>query len=285
MYQAKAAGRNAIRFFDPAMTEAAELYLTTESNLRKAVAHGELEPYYQPLVRLDDGRLEAVELLARWHHPRQGLVSPAHFIPVAEEAGLVGAIGMFLLEAACVQLGHWDRKGLAVPKLAVNLSATQFRDPALAASLLEAVTRNGICASRIELEITETALAQEGEQTLETLRALVGAGFSIAVDDFGTGYSSLAYLRRFPVAKLKIDRSFVQDMTEDANNEAIVRTVISLARTLKLATVAEGVETAAQRDALRRMGCDLAQGYLFARPMAAVQFSSAYLGPAQAAGE
>jgi diguanylate cyclase (GGDEF)-like protein len=283
MYQAKAAGRNAVRFFDPAMAVAAQLYLTTESNLRNAVVRGELEPYYQPLVRLDDGRLEALELLARWHHPQQGVVSPSQFIPVAEEAGLVASIGLFLLDAACMQLGHWDRNGLSVPRLAVNLSATQFRDPALAASLLEAVRRTGIAPSRIELEITEGALAQEGEQTLETLRALVAAGFSIAVDDFGTGYSSLAYLRRFPVAKLKIDRSFIQHMTEEPNDEAIVRTVIALARTLKLTTVAEGVETEAQRDALRRMGCDLAQGYLFGRPMTAAQFVRASLGLSTAA--
>jgi EAL domain-containing protein (putative c-di-GMP-specific phosphodiesterase class I) len=139
------------------------------------------------------------------------------------------------------------------------------------------IARNGIDASRIELEITETALAQEGEQTLATLRALVDAGFSIAVDDFGTGYSSLAYLRRFPVATLKIDRTFIQDMTQDASNEAIVRAVITLARTLKLATVAEGVETAAQRDALRRIGCDLAQGYLFAKPMTGAQLGAEFL--------
>jgi len=283
MYQAKATGRNTVCFFDPSMTQATERYLKTESSLRRAIDRGEFEPYYQPVVSLEDGSLVGLELLLRWRHPELGLVMPANFIPIAEESGLVAQIGTIVLESACQQLRAWHNNGLTVPKLAINLSAVQFRERPLIESIMQVMAKQKISPSQIELEITETALMQDGEKTLATLQCLADAGFSLAVDDFGTGYSSLAYLKRFPVSKLKIDRSFILDMTKDPDDEAIVQTIISLAKTLRLSTTAEGVETVPQRDALRRFGCDFAQGYLFARPMPAAQLEIAFLGQYRAA--
>ncbi len=283
MYQAKATGRNTVCFFDPSMTQATERYLKTESSLRRAIDRGEFEPHYQPVVSLEDGSLVGLELLLRWRHPELGLVMPANFIPIAEESGLVAQIGTIVLEAACQQLRAWHNSGLVVPKLAINLSAVQFRERPLIESIMQVMAEQQISPSQIELEITETALMQDGERTLVTLQWLADAGFSLAVDDFGTGYSSLAYLKRFPVSKLKIDRSFILDMTKDPDNEAIVQTIITLGKTLRLSTTAEGVETVAQRNALRRFGCDYAQGYLYARPMPAPQLEIMFLGKQRAA--
>jgi EAL domain-containing protein (putative c-di-GMP-specific phosphodiesterase class I) len=280
MYQAKAAGRDSVRFFDPSMTAAAERYLKTESNLRRALERDEFEPFYQPIVGFDDGALMGLELLLRWRHPELGLISPVEFIPIAEESGLVAQIGELVLRAACRQLNAWRAMGHTPPKLALNLSAVQFRDPHLVESITAVMKAEHISTDQIELEITETTLMQNGEQALAALNALADAGFSLAVDDFGTGYSSLAYLKRFPVSKLKIDRSFIQDMTDNADDEAIVRTIVTLAKTLRLKTTAEGVETAAQRDALRRFGCDFAQGYLFGKPMPARQLEAAFMSGA-----
>jgi predicted signal transduction protein with EAL and GGDEF domain len=277
MYRAKADGRDAVCFFDPAMAAAAERYLKTESSLRRAIQRDEFEPYYPPVVRLADGALVGMELLVRWHHPELGLVMPASFIPVAEESGLVAQIGTLTLDAACRQIRRWQAQGLAVPKLAINLAAMQFRERPLIESIMRVMASHGVPASAVELEITETALMQDGEKTLATLQWLADEGFAMAVDDFGTGYSSLAYLKRFPVSKLKIDRSFILDMTKNPEDEAIVQTIVALARTLRLSTTAEGVETQAQADMLARLGCDFVQGFLYARPMPAAQLEQAFL--------
>lgn len=278
MYAAKGAGRNAIRRFEVAMTQSAEQYFQIEIALRRAIERGEFVPYFQPWIDLADQSIAGMEVLVRWRHPELGLVPPMRFIPVAEEAGLIAAIGEQVIRAACQQLRTWDVAGLHVPVLAVNLSPMQFRDPRLVDVISEILAETGSDPARIELEITETAIMQDGELTMATLRRMKDAGFHLSVDDFGTGYSSLAYLKRFPVDKLKVDRSFVMDMVRDANDDAIVRTVVALAKALRLKVTAEGVETAAQRDALREMNCDFAQGFFYFRPQAAGDIEQELLG-------
>jgi len=277
MYHAKASGRNKACFFDPSMSEATERYLRTESSLRRAIERCEFVPYYQPIVSMQDERVVGVELLLRWRHPTLGLVSPADFIPIAEESGLITQIGAIVVEMACVQLNAWKAAGRAVPRLAINLSAQQFHEHAAVEALAALIATHGIEPAQIELEITETTLMQHGDATLRILQWLAQSGFALTVDDFGTGYSSLAYLKRFPVNKLKIDRSFIQDMTRNGDDEAIVRMIIALASTLRLETTAEGVETDEQREALRRLGCDFAQGYRVAAPLPADEFERRFL--------
>lgn len=284
MYAAKSAGRNTVRRFDAGMTVAAEQHFQIEGALRRAIQRREFEPYFQPWYHLGNGDMAGMEVLARWRHPERGLLAPARFIPIAEESGLIAPIGEQVLRAACEQLRYWDTAGTSVPLLAVNLSPWQFRDPRLLDLLRGILDDAGVDATRIELEITESALMQDGEHTLATLGRMKDAGFRLAVDDFGTGYSSLAYLKRFPVDKLKIDRSFVIDMTHDPDDAAIVGTIIALARVLRLQVVAEGVETAAQRDALRAAGCDCAQGYLYAPPLPASQALGGVAPPLAASG-
>ena len=281
MYQAKAAGRGTIRFFDPDIAANTERYLRTESSLRRAIERQEFETYYQPIVHLESLRCESLELLVRWRHPELGLVSPADFIPIAEDSGLVGRVGAQVLDAACRQHVAWRAAGYEVPRFALNLSAVQLRDRRHLASLAETLVQHGMSPTQVELEITETTLMQDGDRTLAILEALSHAGFGLSIDDFGTGYSSLAYLKSFPVGKLKIDKSFIRDMTRNPDDEAIVRMIVALARTLHLDTVAEGVETQAQWQALQRLGCDYAQGYLFARPMSAVELEQGSLGQDQ----
>lgn len=269
MYAAKSAGRNGIRRFDKAMTARAEQHFQIELALRRALDRNELVPYFQPWIDLKHNALAGMEVLVRWQHPELGLVSPASFISIAEESGLIVPLGAVVLRAACMQLRSWDTEGVRVPALAVNLSPLQFRDAKLVDTITAILEETGIDAPRIELEITETAIMQDGEIALATLRKLKDAGFRLSVDDFGTGYSSLSYLKRFPVDKLKIDRSFVVDMTNNANDAAIVRTIVGLASSLHLAVTAEGVETTLQRDALREMLCDFAQGFFYCPPQPA----------------
>ena len=278
MYAAKSAGRNAIRRFDATMTSTAEQHFQIEGALRHAIKHREFVPFFHPWINLADDTLAGMEVLVRWRHPELGLIGPGRFIPVAEESGLIAAIGEQVLRATCEQICAWDTMGFKVATLAVNLSPMQFRDARLVDRIGAILRETGVAPSRIELEITETAVMHDGEQALATLCRMKDAGFRLSVDDFGTGYSSLAYLKRFPVDKLKIDRSFVMDMTRDANDEAIVRTIVALARTLHLAVTAEGVETAAQADALREMACNFAQGYHYYRPQPAAEIEIQALG-------
>ncbi len=269
MYRAKANGRNTYCYFTAEMNAAADNYFQVESDLRRAVDRDEFEVHYQPVINLKTRLATAYEVLVRWRHPAKGLLSPAHFISVAEESGLIGEIGTVVLRKACAQLRTWLDQGLQPPVLALNLSPIQFNDPGLSDSICRILSEYQLTPERLELEITETIIMQDGELALGTLQELSARGFRLSIDDFGTGYSSLAYLKRFPVDTLKIDRSFITDMTSNENDRAIVTAIIALANSLRLLVIAEGVETAQQFAALTALDCDFAQGYFMARPMPA----------------
>jgi len=264
MYRAKELGKNQYRFASPEASAEALRQLRLESSLRRALAQDELKLHYQPIYRA--GRVAAVEALLRWESPEAGLVSPAEFMPLAEKSGLIVPIGAWVLRGACRQMKAWLAAGLAGVRIAVNLSARQFRDPELAATVAAALAESGLAAEALELEITESSVMSNPPAAAATLRELRRMGVHVTVDDFGTGHSSLAYLRRFPIGSLKIDRSFLQNVPGDADAEAIVVAILGLARSLKLEVVAEGVETAAQAAFLRSHGCDTLQGFLLCRP-------------------
>ncbi|MCX7691795.1 MAG: EAL domain-containing protein [Tepidimonas taiwanensis] len=269
MYHSKSAGRNAVRFFDPVMQAAVVARATLQRDLRHALRDGELRLFGQPVV---DARAQVVgyEALLRWQHPLRGMVSPVEFIPVAEQSGLILPMGQWVLRQACAQLAAWARAGgeRAQWSLAVNLSARQLRQPDFVDTVQAAWREAGADPRRLKLELTESLLLHDIEDTITKMEALAAQGIQFALDDFGTGYSSLAYLKRLPLAQLKIDRSFVRDLLEDPNDAAIARTILQLAKSLEMEVVAEGVETAAQFEALREMGCHLFQGYHFGRPAA-----------------
>ena len=272
LHQAKQEGRNTYRFYTQGLTHQAHTRLTLEGRLRQALKHNEFTLHYQPLLDVGDGHAVGVEALLRWNS-QDGLISPAEFIPLAEETGLIVPIGTWVLREACRQMQFWRQQGLNLQTLAVNLSPRQFRQADLVQQVREALQDTGLPAAHLELEITEGALIENVEQTQDTLAALKQLGLKLAVDDFGTGYSSLAYLRRFPLDKLKIDQSFMRGVPEDQANLEIAATIVGLARNLKLRVLAEGVETQEQLQALRRLGCDQCQGYLFSRPLSAVQLA------------
>lgn len=271
MYQAKANGRNTYCYFTAEMNEAADNYYQIESDLRRAVDRNEFEVHYQPVIELRTQTISAYEVLVRWHHPVKGLLNPGHFISVAEESGLIGEIGTIVLRKACAQLRAWIDQGYTPPLLAINLSPIQFNDPHLSEHISRILDEYRLPPHSLELEITETVIMQDGELALGTLQTLSNKGFRLSIDDFGTGYSSLAYLKRFPVDTLKIDRSFITDMTSNDNDRAIVSAIMALANSLHLQVIAEGVETQAQFDALKALNCDFVQGFFIARPMPAEQ--------------
>lgn len=273
LYEAKRSGVHLWRMFEPAMNDAAVQRVTLESELRDALERGELEVHYQPQVSLENGHLTGVEALVRWRHPLRGLVPPLQFIPLAEETGLIWNLGRQVMETACAQWAEWRRQGIPVPRLAVNVSPAQLR-PELAEVVRGCLARHGIGKGVLELEITESALTADGPQVLELLDAITDMGVGVAVDDFGVGYSSLALLRRLPLDCLKVDKSFVDEMVVSHQDFTIVEAVLRMGHGLGLRTVAEGVETPEQRDALRMLGCQSAQGYLFARPMSAEQIGA-----------
>ncbi len=260
--RAKEDGRGRFCFFEPEMDVRVQARRMLELDLRSALALGQFEVFYQPLVRTKTGAISGFEALLRWRHPHRGLVSPAIFIPVVEEIGLITAIGAWVLARACADAATWPN-GL---KVAVNLPPEQFRGHGLVDEVANALTASGLPGNRLELEITESTLIQDDASVLATLHALRALGVRIAMDDFGTGYSSLSYLRRFPFDKIKIDQSFVRGMIDQADCLAIVRAVIGLGRSLGIAVNAEGVETLEQLDALRRGECGELQGFLFSRP-------------------
>ena len=267
MYNAKDAGRNAYRFVTREMGARSRERLDLEAALRRALQNRELFLVYQPQLRISDDLVVGVEALVRWRHPEAGLIMPNRFLPVAEETGLIQAIGDWVLDEVCVQIRRWrDRIGLTVP-VAVNVSAQQFRDGQLPAKVAAALDRNGLQGWELEIEVTEGTLIDDIPSAIATLRALKQRGCLIALDDFGTGYSSLSYLHRFPIDKLKIDRSFIHDLEQDGAGDSIPRAIVGLGRSLGLSVVAEGVETEAQLHLLRSLKCESFQGYLFSRPV------------------
>lgn len=271
MYRAKDAGGNAFRFYAQEMNLRALARLEMESNLRRALERNEFLLHYQPQVDLVSGKMIGMEALLRWQPPGQKLISPLEFIPLAEETGLIVPIGEWVLRTACVQNMAWRKAGLPPVTMAVNLSACQFSKQDLVAMVTRTLHETGADPQWLELEITESMLMENPEEAAATLRELSATGIRLSVDDFGTGYSSLGYLKRFPIHTLKIDRSFVNDITTDADDAAITRAVISLAHNLKLKVLAEGVETLAQLEFLRAYGCGKMQGYYFSRPLPAAE--------------
>lgn len=276
MYRAKAKGRHTFEFYVPEMTEGASERLRTESQLWHALENGEMRLYYQPQVDLGSGEIAGAEALVRWRHPQRGLVPPVDFIPITEESGLINELGAWAFGEACRQLREWDAAGLRLPRLAVNVSVRQIERSGFIERIAAILAETGVAPERIEIEITESVLIQ-AKDTGNLLAELRELGVVLSIDDFGTGFSSLSYLRRLPIDKLKIDQAFITDVTTNANDAAIVQSVIALARTLELTTVAEGVEDAGQVEFLRREGCDTAQGYHFSRPLTAEDFA-AWLG-------
>jgi diguanylate cyclase (GGDEF)-like protein len=268
MYEAKADGRRTYRFFEPAMEARVKALRTLELDLRHAIANGGFELHYQPLVSLVDNRVTGCEALLRWRHPSRGMISPAEFIPVAEETGLINQLGEWVLTTACAEAATWPDD----VRVAINVSPIQFRGQALALKVAAALAASGLPAHRLELEITEAVLIRDDEAALAMLHQLRALGVRIALDDFGTGYSSLGYLQRFPFDKIKIDRCFIKDVAESDGSASIVQAVVNIAAARHMTTTAEGVETQAQLDMLRKLGCTEMQGYFFspAKPAAEV---------------
>jgi predicted signal transduction protein with EAL and GGDEF domain len=261
LYDAKADGRGTFRFFEPEMNTRMKVRRELEMDLRKALATEQFQLYYQPLVVLQTNDVTAFEALLRWNHPTKGLVSPADFIPIAEETGLIIPLGEWVIKAACTEAVEWPDH----IKVAVNLSPAQLNNRNLVSTVKAALDESGMSPHKLQLEITESVLLQNTFTTLATLHELRKMGVQIALDDFGTGYSSLSYLRSFPFDKIKIDRSFIQDLSNGAEPLAIVNAVAGLAKCLNMTSTAEGVETREQMETLQAIGCTEMQGYLFSK--------------------
>jgi diguanylate cyclase (GGDEF)-like protein len=273
LYRAKDDGRGTFHFFEPAMDEQMQSRRILEQDLRKALPSGEFELYYQPVVNLRSGTISGFEALIRWNHPQRGLISPATFIPLAEESGFIVPLGEWVIRQACLTAADWPEH----LHVAVNISASQFRSAGLMQVIVGALAASGLKATRLEIEITETVLLQDKEATLAILHRLRALGVRIAMDDFGTGYSSLTYLQSFPFDKIKIDRSFVKDITENSGSLNIVRAVAALANGMGMTATAEGVETTEQLDRITAEGCTEMQGYLFSRPLPAADIERLFL--------
>jgi diguanylate cyclase (GGDEF)-like protein/PAS domain S-box-containing protein len=273
MYQAKENGRQSYQFFKPAMNVRAVERQSIEENLRRALERQEFALHYQPKINLRTGEISGAEALLRWMHPVRGPVSPAQFIPVAEDCGLILPIGQWVLREACKQARAWADAGLPLPTMAVNISSMEFREDKFIESVFTTLSETGLDPKSLELELTESVLMKRAESAASVLKTLRSRGVQIAVDDFGTGYSSLSYLRKFPINALKIDQSFVRQITSTPDDTTIVTAVISMGRSLKLRVVAEGVETHEELTFLRARLCDEAQGYYFSRPVRPEQFA------------
>lgn len=281
LHEAKPLGSGHYRLYQASMSAAISDRVALASDLHHALERKELEIYYQPQIDLGSGRVLGVEALLRWHHPLRGMVSPARFIPLAEENGLIVPIGAWVLEEACRQARAWQLAGLPPMTVAVNISAVQFREAGLCDTVVHALQCSQLDPQWLELEVTESGIMDGAERMLSMLSGLRQLGVQLSIDDFGTGYSSLAYLTRFDITKLKIDQAFVGGAPKDSRDAAIVSTIIQMGKALSLRVIAEGVETEAQAELLRRAGCDEGQGYLFARPLPAaelVQFIQALPG-------
>jgi diguanylate cyclase (GGDEF)-like protein/PAS domain S-box-containing protein len=277
MYKAKEAGKNNCQFYTKGMNATAVNYLLLENDLRRAIETEQLTLHYQPQIDLKSGNIVGVEALVRWQHPDRGLVSPAHFIPLAEETGLIVPMGDWVLREACRQQKDWVDRGIDVGKMAVNLSPRQFRQKNFPEKVASILHEAHLSPEHLELEITESCAMENAGETINQLNQLKQMGMYLAIDDFGTGYSSLAYLQRFPIQKLKIDRSFIHDIHDDANDAAIAKSIIGLAHNMQMIVVAEGVEKQCQADWLRSKGCDQAQGFMYAKPMTAKQLEHHFI--------
>ncbi|WP_440221668.1 putative bifunctional diguanylate cyclase/phosphodiesterase [Dokdonella sp. MW10] len=267
MYHVKEQGRNGYGFFEPSMNLGAHDQLALIQDLRHAAARDQLFLQFQPKLRAPAGPLIGVEALLRWRHPERGVIMPERFIPLAEKNGLIIEMGRWVIDEACRQMAQWAAEGRPVPSVAVNLSPTQFRSPGLPGKIRAALERNGIAASALTLEVTESTAMHDPEGSLAILRELVSIGVHISIDDFGTGYSSLMYLKKLPARELKIDRGFIKDLVEGGEDAAIVAAIVALGRTLNLDIIAEGVETEDQQRLLTKLGCTSLQGFYLGRPV------------------
>jgi diguanylate cyclase (GGDEF)-like protein len=280
LYEAKNGGRGAFRFFRPEMNARVRARVEIERDLRHALADNEFELHYQPIINLDDDRIVAVEALARWRHPRRGLVPPAEFIPLAEETGLIGALGEWVLKTACAEAATWPEH----VRVSVNVSTCQMAGKSLVDAVVDAVRGAGLAPRRLEIEVTESVFLQDSAANLVTMKALTDFGVTLALDDFGAGFSSLGYLQRFSFSRIKIDRSFVAGLPEQREATAIVRAISQLAHSLRIDVTAEGVETARQAREAQALGCDEMQGFLFSPPRPADElrrlFDRRPIGPA-----
>jgi EAL domain-containing protein (putative c-di-GMP-specific phosphodiesterase class I) len=266
LYGAKGDGRRTYRFFEVGMDQRAKARRNLELELRQAIGDGSLETYYQPVVNIEDGKISSCEALLRWRHPARGMVSPAEFIPIAEDSGLINELGQWVLNAACAEAVNWPDH----VRVAVNVSPVQFRGQSLALNVAAALGASGLSASRLELEITEAVLIRD-DAALDALHQLRKLGVRIALDDFGTGYSSLSYLQRFPFDKIKIDRSFIRDIAGPGASSSIVQAVVNIAAASDMMTTAEGVETEQQKNLLYILGCNEMQGSLFSPAIPAAE--------------
>jgi diguanylate cyclase (GGDEF)-like protein len=272
--RAKEKGGNACQFYSAQIDNSLRERLALESGLRRALERNEFSLHYQPKVDVAGGHVCGMEALLRWQHPQMGLISPGRFIPIAEEIGLIRPIGAWVLKTACLQNRMWQRQGARRFAVAVNLSPRQFEDESLIDDIKAALAESGLEPSDLELEITESMVMDDPEQAVDILRRLKALGLRVAIDDFGTGYSSLAYLKRFPIDSVKVDRSFVEDIPADVDSMAIAQAVIAMAHSLRLKVVAEGVETEAQLSFLRSEGCDEIQGHYFSEARVAGEIST-----------
>ncbi len=272
--KAKKSGHNSYRFYTPELLAPSVELLRLETALRQALERDEFILYYQPQVNLDSGAITGMEALLRWHHPKLGLMMPSQFVWLAEETGLIVPIGEWVLKTACAQARCWRDRGMAPMRMVVNLSAQQFNQGTLLATVRDILTDTKLPPSALSLEITEATLMEDSSTSTQTLQELKKMGVSISIDDFGTGYSNLSYLKQIPADVLKLDRSFVKGVAHDAGDAAIARAVIGLARGLRLTVIAEGVETREQYDFLKKEGCDGIQGFLFGRPLPSRRFEA-----------
>ncbi|MEI7456415.1 MAG: GGDEF domain-containing phosphodiesterase, partial [Nitrosomonadales bacterium] len=283
MYRAKQDGRNTFRFFTSEMQARSARRLLLENALRQALARNQFELHYQPQISMQDGKIVGAEALLRWHHPELGQVSPAEFIPVAEESGLILSIGEWVLRTAVQQVKRWQNDGYPSITVAINLSAVQFRQARLPELVMQILQEANLAPHCIELELTESVAMDNPLVAIGVMNDLHARGIRMSIDDFGTGYSSLSYLRKFKVSKLKIDQSFVRDLADDTESRAIVTAIITLASSMGFQTIAEGVETAGQLAFLRLQGCEEVQGYYFSRPLPVSLFEAFMQGQAEIA--
>jgi EAL domain-containing protein (putative c-di-GMP-specific phosphodiesterase class I) len=282
MYSAKSEGRRTHRFFVPDMEIRAQKRRELEAEMRQAIADNGFDIHYQPLLDIRSDRVVGCEALLRWPHPERGMISPAEFIPIAEESGLIDQLGLWVLTTACAEAAKWPDH----VKLAVNVSPLQFKQPTFALKVASALAASGLAPRRLELEITEAVLIRDDDEALAILHHLRALGVRIALDDFGTGYSSLSYLQRFPFDKIKIDRSFVDGIEDKDFSASIVQAIVHIAAARNMTTTAEGVETQEQLEQLRALGCDQIQGYLFSRPRPAAELAARFFqGTSEVAAE